>query len=86
MLGEQDWLRITRYTVEDDPIIQQLVFDGNRIHFQYDTTRDAYGAKEIRESFCSEIVKEKNQTSNLFTYFLSGCDGNEERIPLLITN
>lgn len=82
-LGKQDWLRITRYTLEGDPIIQQLSYNGDRILYQYDTTRDAYGTKEIRHTYCSKIEKEKNEDGTMSTYFLSGCDGSDERIVVL---
>lgn len=38
-----DKVRITRYTIEGDALIIDLEFDGEKIYYTYDTTRDAYG-------------------------------------------
>ena len=53
--------------------------------YQYDSTRDAYGTKETRQTYCSKIEKEKNEDETMSTYFLSGCDGSDEEIVVLST-
>jgi hypothetical protein len=47
--GESAALRVVQYTIEGDAIIADVVFDGSIFHLTVDTTRDAYGAREITD-------------------------------------
>jgi hypothetical protein len=45
----KDKIRITTYTVEGDPIITNLEYDGNNIIYTHDTTRDNFGQMKIEK-------------------------------------
>ena len=47
--GVNDKIRITQYTVEGGAIITDLEYDGEKINYTYDTTRDNWGAKKIEK-------------------------------------
>lgn len=60
--GKTDLIRITSYTVEGDPIITVVYYDGNKIECYEDNTRDAFGGeKGIRHSSGKEIIAEKEE-------------------------
>ena len=43
-------IRMVQYTVEGDPIISDIIFDGNRFTVFNDTTRDAFGKQKISKN------------------------------------
>lgn len=43
-----DFIRVVLTTIEGDPIIHDLNFNGKTIHLTMDTTRDAFGNKIIQ--------------------------------------
>jgi hypothetical protein len=44
---KQDNVRLVRYTIEGDPILHDLAYDGEKVEFKLDSTRDQYGSGEI---------------------------------------
>jgi hypothetical protein len=44
---KKDKIRITRYTTEGGAIIMDLDYDGKRINYTYDTTRDGMGERKV---------------------------------------
>ncbi|SEA98503.1 protein of unknown function [Thalassobacillus cyri] len=74
--GKKDDIRITSYTTEGDPIFYNLKFDGEKIHYTYDITMDAYAGtgKGIREAECADIASTKTEGER--RYELSGCNSN----------
>jgi hypothetical protein len=44
---KKDKIRITRYTTEGGAMIMDLEYDGKRINYTYDTTRDGMGERKI---------------------------------------
>ncbi|MDV6377865.1 DUF4362 domain-containing protein [Sporosarcina sp. GW1-11] len=54
----KDNIRITIYTVEGAPIFYDLQYDGNKLHYTYDDSRDGFGGPDIgiKDTTCSEIV------------------------------
>ena len=77
----EDHIRIVHYTVEGDPIIQEVDFDGEIFTYVYDNTHDNFGSPEVTTSVCTELeIKEESGATN---YSLLGCDLEYE--PLLLS-
>jgi hypothetical protein len=74
--GTSDGIHITSYTIEGDPIFQDLIFNGRSIEYTFDNTHDAYGSPMKLSSFCNAIVTSK--TDNGTEYRLSGCGEGEQ--------
>ncbi|MEC1722699.1 DUF4362 domain-containing protein [Schinkia azotoformans] len=78
-------LRIVHYTIEGDPIITDLTYNGESLEVKDDNTRDKYGSGEIRTNSCGDMIKEVNPTNT--SYIAIDCEagpfGKEE---LLIIN
>lgn len=65
--AEFDEIRIVHYTVEGDPILHDLIYNGNEIHSTLDTRRDKFGEGEIGSTICKSIVESKSE------YVLKDC-------------
>jgi hypothetical protein len=67
-------IRITRYTIEGDPIFYNIDFDGKIIHFTIDNTMDKYSEIEKGKNtiICSSIKKE--ESSEKVRYVLDDCE------------
>ncbi|UVI33550.1 DUF4362 domain-containing protein [Paenibacillus spongiae] len=76
--GRESRLRITSYTDEGDPIIIDLHYDGKKISYSYDNTRDKLGGRSRgkSETTCGEIhqreVVRDDQAAGT-QYVLTGC-------------
>jgi chitin deacetylase len=72
-----DTIRITRYTVEGDPIFDNLVFDGKLIHYTSDNTQDGYAGTGagINTTACKYV--EDRKTDYGIEYYLVGCESIE---------
>jgi hypothetical protein len=71
-------LRVTSYTIEGDPIISDLHYDGKTIRYSYDTSQDKYGDNSIGKlkTTCEKIEKKEiTQNANMkgTQYVLTGC-------------
>lgn len=74
---QQDQIRVTMYTIEGGPIIQELIYDGTAIQSTYDNSRDAYGSKEgMKTDTCKGIGAMKSEQGRIF-YVLTGCEKEE---------
>ncbi|SDD08742.1 protein of unknown function [Paenibacillus sp. CF095] len=74
---QQDQVRVTMYTIEGGPIIQELIYDGTAIQSTYDNSRDAYGSKEgMKTDTCKGIGTMKSEQGHIF-YVLTGCEKEE---------
>ena len=51
--NKNDKIRITMYTIEGDPILIDLEYDGKRIFYTYDNTRDGFGSPTIEKKMFS---------------------------------
>lgn len=71
----QSEMRIVQYTIEGDPILTDLKYDGKTINYTFDTTRDQYGNGSITTKQCQSI--EKNETNVDMTYSLQ-CEGDSK--------
>ncbi|WP_051475755.1 DUF4362 domain-containing protein [Bacillus sp. J37] len=82
--GEEDNIRIVRYTTEGDPILHDLEYDGEMITSTTDTTRDEFGVGSVNTKICKTIdVKETAENTD---YTLSGCDLISDNSILVIWN
>jgi hypothetical protein len=73
-------LRIVHYTVEGDPIFNDLSYENERVKVRRDNTQDRFGTPRVVVYSCNKLNKEETDTQMLFT--LSGCDGEAEKVPL----
>ena len=76
----EDQIRIVHYTLEGDPIIQEVDFDGEIFTYVYDNTHDNFGSPEVTTSTCTELKTKED--SGMTNYVLLGCDLEYE--PLLL--
>jgi hypothetical protein len=64
-------LRIVFYTIEGDPIVKDLKYNGESLEVKNDTTRDAYGSGEIQTIQCGQLIEEVNPTNT--SYIATDC-------------
>jgi hypothetical protein len=55
--GQKNEIRVVTYTKEGDPLLHDVVFDGEKIQSIYDTTRDEYGQGMIENASCERLEK-----------------------------
>ncbi|MFD2445076.1 DUF4362 domain-containing protein [Bacillus sp. CGMCC 1.16607] len=82
--GVKDSIRITNYTIEGDPIFNEVVYDEKQLTITNDTTEDKFGPKERTTYTCKNI--ERNETDSELVYMLMDCeatDGTKGDKPLL---
>lgn len=79
--GEKDTIRVVKYTIEGDAIVDDVSFDGKILKVKNDATRDEYGKKEIETYLCKSIEMSKDK-NNQDEYVLTGCfeDGSPYRL------
>jgi len=75
---QESKLRITSFTDEGDPIISDLYFDGEKIQYRYDSSRDKFGGKTRGKSktSCERIGKRevsREGKAEGTQYILTGC-------------
>lgn len=80
--GEDDRIRVVRYTTEGDPILYDYEFKNNKIFAVIDTRRDGYGSREIIQITCASIKSNEEQEST--SYVLDGCTPSGDIIILTI--
>lgn len=66
--AEFDEIRLVHYTIEGDPILHDLIYNGDEIHSTLDTRRDKFGVGEITSTICKSIVDTNSE------YVLTGCN------------
>jgi hypothetical protein len=80
--GREDKIRVVRYTIEGDPMLHDLEYDGEIITSTTDTTRDEFGNGSVSTATCKSInVKETDETTD---YILSGCDKTDRDNSILV--
>jgi len=57
--GVRDEVQIVKYTIEGEPIFDNLSFDGETIRHIYDNTHDSYGKPTKLYEFCKAIEEKK---------------------------
>lgn len=80
--GEEDRIRVVRYTTEGDPMLHELEYDGEIINSTTDTRRDQYGHGSITQTTCTSI--EEVETNESIKYILEGCEHAIDNIILVI--
>jgi hypothetical protein len=66
-------LRIVHYTIEGDPMLTDLTYNGKSLEVKDDTSRDKYGSGEIKTNSCKDMIKEVNPTNT--AYIAIDCKG-----------
>ncbi len=69
--GVSSDLRIVFYTIEGDPIVKDLKYNGESLEVKIDNTRDAYGSGEIQTINCGKLIEEVNPTNT--SYIATDC-------------
>jgi hypothetical protein len=90
---QEDFVRIVNYTTEGDLIIQELKYDGEKIEYTFDSTRDAYGAGKVSKTACKGIGKEVTDTfinssekmhmGESTAFYLTDCSNENDKHVLL---
>ncbi|KAB2336100.1 DUF4362 domain-containing protein [Cytobacillus depressus] len=70
-------VRIVHYTIEGDPILLDLAYDGKIIQAKYDNTLDQFGVGKIDKYSCESISKIETETK---TSYELDCGGQQEEI------
>ncbi len=73
---EFDEIRLVQYTIEGDPILHDLIFNGEEIHSTLDKRRDKFGVGEITTTICKSIVETNSE------FVLTGCKDQEHKYLL----
>lgn len=68
---KEDNVRLTRYTIEGDPIFHDLTFDGSKLTVKIDTSEDKFGQGEVMTYVCKGIQKQESNTET--KYILEEC-------------
>ncbi|WP_214803631.1 MULTISPECIES: DUF4362 domain-containing protein [unclassified Exiguobacterium] len=78
----EDSIRITSYTTEGDPIIQDVTYDGKQFSYSLDSSQDEFGNQaDDRDGESCQALK-KDQTDETHVYLLTDCAEGEDH-PLL---
>jgi hypothetical protein len=74
---QEDKIRVTSFTIEGDPIFQDLHYDGDNIQYSYDNTNDAFGGQDkgIKTEICTAITS-KGKMQGKTEYYIAGCEDN----------
>ena len=86
-LGNKDapsWIRITRFTVEGDAIVQELRRTGDVFDYFYDSSRDQYGDKVQYITSGTSISERKLNDKGLYEYTLEGASFPKQEEIVLI--
>lgn len=83
-LNQKDKVRLTRYTIEGDPIYHDLDFDGGKLTLTIDTTEDQYGQGNVTTYECKGITLSESDTET--KYLLEGCANGQTGELLTITH
>ncbi|HHV64455.1 MAG TPA: DUF4362 domain-containing protein [Peptococcaceae bacterium] len=78
--GHKAEVQITEYTIEGDPILQVLQYDGQVIRYTYDNSRDKFAGsdKGKKESEMVDILKEENEDTVI--WYLVDAQGKKNPI------
>lgn len=74
----KDKIRITRFTVEGDPIFYDIQFNGKEIKFRSDRSKDKHGTGKRQSTSCESFLT--RETRNGIEYSFDGCSGKNEDI------
>lgn len=83
---QSDQVRVVHYTVEGDPVIRELWYDGNVIRYTLDPTRDTFARPIVINKVCSGMgfdITETYEDGELLdfgrsmAFYLTDCDSDE---------
>lgn len=80
----KDQVRVVRYTVEGDPILRDIEYDGTAFKTTIDSRRDEYGNGNVTSTTCTAITK--IDTTESTDYVLEGCNQPIDDIIISIRN
>ncbi|MFF2448216.1 DUF4362 domain-containing protein [Neobacillus sp. NPDC058068] len=69
--GKDDKVRLTRYTIEGDPIFHDLAYHDSKLTIKIDNTEDKFGQGEVTTYVCKGIQKQESETET--KYILEEC-------------
>ncbi|MGN7477341.1 DUF4362 domain-containing protein [Solibacillus silvestris] len=75
-VNRQTAIKVTRYTIEGDPIYWTAKYDGEQFDIEIDNREDAFGSKEIEHYRCDNL--ERAATGTLIDYNFTACGGDFE--------
>jgi hypothetical protein len=78
---KKDKVRLIRYTTEGDPIFHDLDYNGSKLTFTLDTTKDKFGQGDVISNDCQSIQRLEYDTET--KYVLAGC--SDPQISELLT-
>ncbi|MCL6574018.1 MAG: DUF4362 domain-containing protein [Bacillus sp. (in: Bacteria)] len=78
---KKDKVRLIRYTTEGDPIFHDLDYNGSKLTFTLDTTKDKFGQGNVISNDCQSIQRLESDTET--KYLLEGC--TDPQISELLT-
>lgn len=73
--------RVVHYTIEGDPIFNDLKYTDQGIEMRHDNSEDTFGSPQITIYTCQNLVR--NEMDKLLSYTLTGCEGEQAKIELL---
>lgn len=73
--GGEASLRIVEYTIEGDPIISLIEYNGDVINYKVDTTRDKFGTPKVIEQKYTKLIKKIEE--DYISYYLIDKDKSE---------
>ncbi|TBL71191.1 DUF4362 domain-containing protein [Paenibacillus thalictri] len=79
-----DRMRITRFTIEGDPIFYDIVYDGKQYLLSIDNSEDAFAgsdSKQPKTYTCGGLAE--TSAEEVTHYALTACSGFSEPFPLL---
>lgn len=68
---QESKVRITRYTIEGDPIFHELIYNGKEIEYTYDNSMDAYGGDRTENTICEGLLRKLIEGEEV--YILNSC-------------
>lgn len=78
---QKDSIRVVSYTIEGDPMLKDLEYDGEVIKYTTDTRRDKFGEGSINTTSCTSV--EVVETTERTDYILEGCENTIDNIILV---
>lgn len=79
---QKDFVRLTSYTIEGDPVFQELEIKGKLIDYSYDDTEDRFAAGGGgKQTQCLGIGKEVGEKN--IKYYLGKCLVTQKKIYIL---
>jgi hypothetical protein len=74
----KDNVRITRFTIEGDPVFYDFEYNGKEIKYTYDNSYDKHGKSNKKTTTCKSLIHTKVDNGTQHT--LEGCYGKNKEI------